>query len=282
MADARPLLPTFFVIGAPKAGTTSLHHALGAHPEIAMTSVKEPFVFATPGFRRELGRYAELLAPDAAQRGESSTVYTQFPHYGDVASRIHEVLPGARFIYLVRDPIDRAVAHYRQHAFAGKESRPLGEALSDFAHPASAYVCASRYATQLQVYLRHFDAERILVMDQRDLLERPQVALARAFRFLGVDPEFRSPAFARKLNAREDQRVATWLGAHLRLLPGFATARRLPLPAALREPLRRTVSRPIAVEELDPALRDRIAEALLPEVEWLRQFTGLAFSHWSL
>jgi hypothetical protein len=276
------MLPTFFVIGAPKCGTTSLHFYLDQHPEIAMSSEKEPFVFVDPDWRSRLARYGSLFTSWARVRGESSTVYSQHPHYPGVPERIAEVAPEARFVYVVGEPIERALAHYRQHVVDGKEKRPPTEALADFEDEASTYVCASRYATQLKRYLARFAPERILVLEQSDLLECRARTMARVFEFLEVDPEFSSAALQRRLNRAEDLRTATAVGRRLRGSRTAAVARRLPLPRAVRDPLRRLLSRPVGAEGLDPELRARIAAALGDEVAWLREFTGRTFADWSL
>src|SRR3954465_13971937 len=98
-ADVRAALPTFLVIGAAKAGTTSLHAYLAEHPEIAMTSVKEPMCFeppdcvgalggAPPGGVERRGDYRTLFDRLAPVRGESSTAYSAYPYVPEMADRI--------------------------------------------------------------------------------------------------------------------------------------------------------------------------------------------------
>lgn len=276
------MLPNLFVIGAPKCGTTSLHSYLDLHPQIAMTTEKEPQLFAGADFPQSLRSYAGLLDADARVRGESSVVYSQHPNWAGIAERIAERVPEARFIYLVRDPIERAVAHYRQHVRAGKESRTIEQALSDYERPDSAYLTPSRYATQLGRYLRHFDRSRFLVLDQAELASRREAALERTFRFLGVDPDFRSPDFAAELNTRQHLHRVTPLGAVLPAGSMARLARRARVPAGLRRRLGPAFSRPIKEPELPGPLRRRLAESLAAEVAWLREFTGARFEYWSV
>lgn len=275
-------LPTFFVIGAPKCGTTSLHVYLRRHPEISMSSVKEPFVFAAEDWRSRLSEYTGLLDPTAAVRGESSTVYSQFPHFGEVPARIEAVVPEASFLYIVRDPVDRALAHYRQRVVDGKERRSPEGALADYAEPDSVYLAASRYATQLRLYLRRFSRNRVLVLDQEELRERRVRTLAKVFEFLGVDPSAGVVSREARLNAREDQRLATAAGRRLSGSRLLEVARGLPLPARVRRQARRAISRPAPAVALDPRLRAQIAASLSDEVAWLREFTGLDFPGWSV
>ncbi len=275
-------LPTFFVIGAPKAGTTSLHEYLGGHPEVEMSRVKEPFVFARPDYGARLAEYGSLFTGIAAVRGESSTVYSQYPHFGDVAERIAAVVPEAKFVYLVRDPIDRAVAHYVQHVADGKEERSLSEAMSGFEDPAHTYLAASRYATQLGLYLKRFEADRILVLVLEDLSDDAAATMERVYAFLGLAPGPRNPLLGRRLNRREDQRVPTALGARLADFRMLEIGRGVPLPGVLRARLARAVSRRPQVRELPPSLRADLAAHLADEVAWLRRFTGRDLGGWSL
>jgi hypothetical protein len=276
------VLPTFFVIGAAKAGTTSLHLYLGEHPDIEMSRVKEPQIFAGADCAERLAEYDGLFPGEAPQRGESSAVYSQHPRWPGVPERIAEHVPDARFVYLVRDPVERAIAHWAQHVADRKEERSLEDALADWERPDSLYLCPSRYATQLGRYLECFESERILVVDQRDLLEDRVATVARVLGFLGVDSSFRSPRFAEEMNPGAEKRADTGFGERLRATPGFERARRLPLPDPVRRGLRGLVSKPVQREELDPVLRERIERSLRDEVARLREHTGQAFASWSV
>lgn len=247
-----------------------------------MTSFKEPFIFARDDWRSRLSEYAALLDSTAPVRGESSTVYSQFPHFGDVPARIEAAVPAASFLYLVRDPVDRALAQYRQLVANAKESRPPDEAFADYAEPGSVYLAASRYATQLRLYLERFPRTRFLVLEQEELRERRSQALAKAFAFLGVGPCAGVVTDEASLNTRNDQRVATVAGRRLSGSPLLEAARRLPLPEGVRRRARRVVSRPVPPVRLNPALRDEIAASLRDEVAWLREFTRQSFPRWSV
>lgn len=275
-------LPTLFVIGAPKCGTTSLHHYLSQHPAVSMSAVKEPFIFAAEDWRSRLIEYGGLLDPSAAVRGESSTVYSQYPHFGDVPMRIAEVVPEAAFIYLVRDPVDRALAHYRQRQADGRESRPADAALADHASPDSTYLSASRYATQLRLYLRRFPARQFLILDQDELREQRVLALGKVFAFLGVAQLPSAATQEARLNTRDDQRIATAAGRRLGGSRVLKLGRRIPLPESLRRRARKAISRPVPAVALSSGLRGEIAESLREEVRWLREFAGQEFPGWSV
>ena len=247
-----------------------------------MTSVKEPQLFAADAYPEGLARYASLFDRPAAVRGESSAVYSQFPSWPAIPERISERAPDARFVYVVRDPIERALAHYRQHVRDFKEGRGIAEALADLEEPNSTYVAPSRYATQLRRYLGLFDVDRILVVDQRALRDDRRQALERIFAFLDVDPSFDSAHFDARLNTADHLRRPTRVGAALRRAGVVQRARRLPVPDRVRGRLRAAVSRPIEAPEVPADLRARLAGALAEEVAWLGRFTGMRFDHWSL
>ena len=198
-------LPTLLVVGAMKAGTSALHHYLDAHPEIAMAPEKELNFFfgpsrppaADPGTWWQWGQwhrgsewYRSRFDGRFAIRGESSPGYTD-PAHPEVAERVAGLLADARLVYLVRDPVERAVSQWRHHVKDGDESRPVEEAVLD---PASQYVGRSRYHERVEPFLHHFPHEQLLVVVQERLLAERRRELARVYAHVGADPDFWSPA----------------------------------------------------------------------------------------
>jgi len=288
------MLPTFFVIGAAKAGTTSLSYYLGLHPEIHMSAVKEPHFFAGPenGFPYPANRverledYERLFETDLRVRGEASPSYTQYARRTGVPERIREAVPDARFVYIVRDPIARTLSHFSHWSATGGERRSLREALADADSLTNIYTCGGRYATQLERYLSVFPAERILVLDQHELRRNRVATLRRVYAFLDVDPGFWTRELDHELGFAPGRRGDGSRYARLRR-SAAAGLSRLPAPVYLQ--LRRAAS---AVEArtlprvepptLDPDLRDRLVELYAPDVERLRALTGEAFASWSV
>ncbi len=283
-------LPTFFIIGAPKAGTTSLHYYLDQHPEIQMSTIKEPNFFAPPdGSAHEkrrvgdLGKYERLFDAAVAVRGEASTSYTDHPRRSGVPQRIKQFVPDAKFLYLVRDPIARTMSHYR-HLVAGEgERRPLAEIIGERPRGDSPCVCPSLYALQLELYLRDFPQERVLVIDQAELLADRRSTLSEIFAFLSVDSTVDSSRFDEELLRTGERRSYP---------PGFARFVGLEvvprvqwMPGGLRRRLRRTMERalpPLQTEALGEELRARLAELYAGDVARLRELTGKAFASWSV
>jgi hypothetical protein len=283
-------LPTFFVIGAPKAGTTSLHFYLDQHPQIQMSSVKEPRFFAGPengipypperiGDRE---RYEDLFDPRAEVRGESSTDYATHPRRQGVPERIEELVPQAKFVYMVRDPVARTVSHYRMTTALLGERRSLAEALGDLSDLRSPYLSPSLYATQLELYLSAFPRERILVIDQADLLAQRRATLREVFAFLSVE-EGVDLGFDEEHLDSGDWRAypsgyANFIARHV--APRFSW-----VPRGLRRSARRSVEqllwRPLDAS-LDADLRGRLEQLYAPEVSRLRALTGKEFPTWSV
>jgi len=193
--------PNLFIIGAAKSGTTSLHHYLNAHPEVFMSEPKEPgfFVEEMDYYPKDEAWYLGLFAAagNAKVIGESSTHYTKLPIYPGVPERIAAFSPDARFIYLMRDPIERAISHYWHAVRQDAEHRPMLRAIQKDVQ----YTAFSDYRMQLEPYVDLFGRDRIFLMTFEELTADPRRAVQEVFRWLGVAPHDGPPAFERK-NAR--------------------------------------------------------------------------------
>src|SRR3954453_11674964 len=273
------VLPNLIVIGAAKCGTTSLHEYLALHPDIAMSAKKELNFFTRDDWRSQVDWYADQF-PDAAVRGESSPGYTLAPFLPSVAGRVHELVPDARLVYLVRDPVDRAVANYTELVMHRLEERPIDHALTDFSDAANPHLCGSRYGSQVERFLRHFDRDRLLVLDQADLLGDRRPPLRRGFVLLAVDPDFDSPDFDRTHNTRGSKVRYNDLGMWL-VRRGWFTERRGSVRGPLAQPLRTLLSRPID-DRLSRDARNALTAELRPEIEKLRRLTGFEPQGWSV
>jgi hypothetical protein len=202
-------LPNFFVIGVPKAGTTALHVALARHPQLYLSEVKEPKFFLCDGppptrggpgdartFRERIWRredYEALFAraPEGALRGESTPFYLYDP---DAQRRLHQAVPDARLIVVLRDPIDRAHSNWTHLWSAGLE--PEGDFLAACRleqrraeagwAPFWRYLDLGRYGEQLQRLYTRFPREQVLILRYWQLRDEPAATLDRICGFLGV------------------------------------------------------------------------------------------------
>lgn len=194
-----PGLPNLVVIGSMKCATSALHQHLAAHPQVSMSATKELNFFNGPEhpphddpdswwvagqWHRGVDWYASQFDARAPVRGESSPAYTS-PSFPEVAGRMAAVIPGARLVYLVREPAERAVSQYAHHRRDGTEQRPLDAAILD---PESQYLTRSRYWDRLQPFLRHFGPEQLHIIVQERLLHTPGEVVRDVYRLAGADP----------------------------------------------------------------------------------------------
>jgi hypothetical protein len=277
-------LPNFVIIGSAKCGTTSLHSWLDSHPDISMSVIKEPQYFADPeGFRwREY--YESLFDPSAAVRGEASTCYTRDPAIPGVPERMAAAVPDAKLLFMVRDPVERALSSYVEERTHSGELRTPEEAFADLGYESNPYVAASRYAAQLERYLAHFPEEQVMVMDLADLRHHQAEAMVRICRFLGVDDAYEFSSAIERLNRSEQKREYPAVVRRLRGTGVLRHAYKLPpehrerLLQPLRIALSRRVRRPVVSAETAARLADEFRE----DVRQLRALTGQSFAGWSV
>jgi hypothetical protein len=277
------VLPNLIVIGAAKCGTTSLHEYLDEHPEISMSAEKElNFFVPEKSGERSVEWYERQFDEHAPVRGESSPAYAAHPFYPGPAGRIRALVPDVRLVYLVRDPIERTVSHWLHRASTHVEMPSFEEALDS--EQGAWIVGLSRYWLQLEQYLAHFPPEQILVVDSDELRNRRDETLERIFRFVGVDPGFRSGEFdrehlpvARPIRRTGAGRVVLG-GLYRSLGPERTSALIARTPTVLKTPFRRTVARPVVSE----TVRARLESELREDVRRLRAHTGQAFAGWSI
>lgn len=273
-------LPSLFVIGAAKCGTTSLHHYLDGHPEIEMAP-GEPELFLLTPWEQQVTRYERAFTGTARIRGDASPRYTFFPAIQDVPRRVASLVPDAFMIYIVRDPVERVISHYMQAYAMVLEHRSLEVSLGDLDQPGNRYVAPSRYATQLEQWLEHFPADRILILEQDDLRHRRQDTLLAVFRFLGVEPMM-PPNIDAELNVGQAKERMTPEGARLWFMLGPVLKR---LPRGVATSL--AGSRAFPLEQLrTPSLESELLAVLSAELKGeaarFRKLTGRPFEQWSV
>jgi hypothetical protein len=203
-------LPDFLLIGAPKSGTTALHVALDGHPQLSLSSPKEPKYFLTDGpppagggpgdaktfaeyvWRREDYENLWSGAEPGQLLGESTTLYLQS---FDAQRRIAETVPEAKLIAVLRDPVDRAHSnwsHLRSHGLEPVADFPRacmlgGRRTEQGWGPFWKYLEIGFYGAQLRNLYSLFDREQVLVLLYRELREEPVETLNRVCAFLGVE-----------------------------------------------------------------------------------------------
>ncbi|HEY7009806.1 MAG TPA: sulfotransferase [Jatrophihabitantaceae bacterium] len=301
-------LPDFLVIGAPKAGSTAVHAALERHPQLFLSTPKEPKYFLTPDerprrsahrgpgdahsaqewvWRRE--HYEKLFehAPSGALRGESTPFYL----WDTTAHlRIRDTVPHAKLIAIVRDPVDRAYSNWTHLRSDGLEPE------SDFRTaclmepqriaagfaPFWRYLDLGRYGEQLAHLFDVFPQEQVHVLRYRELIDEPRRTLDSIFAFLGVAtgvvtkiPPSNLSGWAGEgaLNAalRRTIRTGAALGSYLP--PKIWRHGQRPLVAALR---RQRAHRP----GLPVARRRELVELFRDDIGLLEGLLGRSFQDW--
>jgi Sulfotransferase family len=305
-AAAAEVLPTFFVLGAARSGTTSLHYWLGQHPEIAMSAIKEPnhFVFR-PGRdgpvpcigddRRLLTKSVpdrvayERLFPSAGVRaaGDASPLYL---YTRETPQLIADAVPDARLVAVVREPVDRAWSHFvyvnddlgdaAPAAFARQARAEMSLGYEPY-RTGTHFVRLSRYAEQLQRYLAVFPRERLLVLSYDDLVRDPATALRQICELVSVDPSF---VFDTSVRYNPSSGASSAFGRLDRALrPAFPYLKRM-LPGAVAGRLAARRARLRAAHRDEPGaqppsdLRIELAEHLRPDGEWLAREAGVSFA----
>jgi Sulfotransferase family len=276
-------LPTFVVIGAMKAGTVSLRHYLDEHPDVFLGrggKFGEPnFFIAEYNWPRGRGWYESLFdgADTAAAIGECSPSYTMAPAFRGVPERMAQVVPDARLVYVVRDPIARMQSMYMHQVSAGRERRRAEAALLD-----ERYLGPSLYGFQLAAFLDHFDPSQVLVIASEVLRDRPREALSAVFGHLAVDPAAIDLDQRHRDHRSIDKPVPrlhdlTWLPRRqARLHPRWRPDQRTGLARLL------TTRRAQADDSaIPPELRDRLAECLAADLRRFEHLLGHQVpSHW--
>jgi len=298
-------LPDFFIIGAPKAGTTALYDTIKQHPDIYMSPVKEPHFFACEGkppvFPGPLGAYlqryaiweprmyAQLFAGETNQRavGEASPPYLYSPL---AARRIRKNLPHSRIVVILRQPAERAYSNYQQmRQYAVEQVDTFDAALAEEEKRKQAgwipwlfYRTNGFYHAPLSVWYDHFPRERIRVYLFEDWKERPQAMLRDLFGFLEVNQDF-VPRI-RRSNVTllpKSRRLHHWamhpegLDRRAPFLPPIvrraasATLRRIDTAFNLAPP-----------PPLDPEIRARLTADYREDILKLQDLIGRDLSHW--
>jgi hypothetical protein len=273
-------LPNTIVIGAQKCGTSTLHYYLGFHPEISASNPKElNFFIEGSNWDQGVDWYRSHFDGSKPVRLESSPNYTTWPHHEGIPDRMAKLVPDAKLIFVVRDPIARIEAHW-VHNYAKRRER--GTVIETITHPNTTYVLRSRYYMQLEQFLRHYDRDRILVFQQSDLRDRREAQLREVFEFLEVDPNFHHKAFQTVRHRTAKKRRATKAGMKVQEWSRTDFGKRIPkafwnyAEAGLR------LSRPIERPNLRDQLPDDVLEVLREDALKLREFTGRDFANWSI
>lgn len=288
--------PNLFLIGAMKSGTSYLRKLLSAHPDIYMCEPDEPSYFVDPrhlktvypemwerGLWRSEERYLDLFRPagDASILGDASTSYSKLPLAPGVPDRLAAFNPEARFIYLLRDPIERAISHYWHMVRHHSEHRSITEAVQRDPQ----FGAFSYYAMQLRPFLEQFGPDRVHVLIHERLVADPTGVMGSTYRWLGLDAAAADPSgFSEPENVAPDTiPMPGYRGVPRRVRQARALKHIVArLPPVVHRALHRLTTREVRRRSVDVA--DAIA-FLRPrqqrQTEELARLLGCTFPEWT-
>jgi hypothetical protein len=180
-------LPDFVIIGAQKGGTSFLYHLLTHHPLVESAARKELHFFDNSEiFHHGVEWYRRCFPRLSTEDGQRAITGEATPYYlfdPPVAKRMAQIVPKARLIALLRNPIDRAYSHYQMQVKRGTEPRTFEEAIEQ---QHSSYVSRGIYVDQLLRWFEFFSKEQMLILKSEDFFERPIETLKVVLTFLDL------------------------------------------------------------------------------------------------
>ncbi len=287
LIDPRLSAPNFFIVGAAKAGTTSLHAYLSSHPQVFMSALKEPHYFSDFDVSPELDNFLPVIRSRSDYQelfknsdgylavGEASPSYLCDPA---AAERIKSAIPTAKIIVSLRNPVDRAFSHYLMDFNRGSEKLPFDKALEfDLARrekgwgKSAQYLELGLYAKQVQSFLDQFGRDQVHIVLFEDLVRDTRGTMRGIARFLGIDPfAFPESAFAQVHNPFEESRgrIARTI---LRMRPIRVWAKKW-IPRGVRTMVRdRLLFAPKPKPQLDQNMRRSLANRFDEDLQMLER-----------
>lgn len=276
------MLPTFLGVGVPKAGTTWIHDVLQTHPEVLMASRKEVHYFDGINFERGLAWYERFFA---SPEGSAASVIGEFtPHYlynPAVPARIRSVPSVERLILILRNPVDRAVSHYRYHQQVENYRGSFEEFLVSYPRGLD----WGRYATHLRPWLDEFDLGQFLILVYEDAVGDPDGTKRRLAECLGIDPAA-FPAHAGRA-ASNVSFLPRYRRAYAAAARQARLLRRHDLQWAVDLGLRAGVKRLLSCRSgsarathISQEVRERLWREFEPEIDALEALCGLDLGCW--
>lgn len=293
-------LPNFLIVGAAKAGTTSLYNYLDQHPQVYMSPRKEPRYFApeyyTTFYHHAIGNlyrenglsrqeYEALFdgVTDEIAIGEASTEYLFFEKS---AERIKQTIPDAKILIVLRNPIERAFSAYCFHVRDGRETLSFEEALAQ--EPIRAeqhwqvgwlYKRGGFYYDQVNRYYKLFENHKIKIILWKDLNDDPQAVCAEIFDFLGVDPSF-VPELSRanKSIRPRSQALNRYVFKNRSLKKRIRSLLPAKMYAVLANPLKKLFY--AEKDSIQPQLKAHLRKCYYDDVRKLERLISRDLSHW--
>lgn len=233
--------PDFIIVGAMKCGTSTLAAQLGAQTHGFMTDPKEPNFFSDDDvYDQGLDWYHALFAsaPQGALLGEASTHYTKLPTYPHTLERMQAALPDVKIVYMIRNPMQRAVSHFIHEWSMGNLDADLSKALTDVPE-IQHYGC---YHMQIAPFVAAYGAENVLLSSLEQLKSAPQEELSRIAGFIGMPGPIQWQEDLSQQNASAERIRSNPLIDFVVANPVTTALRRTLVPKSLRSAIRSSLT----------------------------------------
>lgn len=285
--------PNFFIVGTPKAGTTSLYNYLEEHPDIYMSPVKETNFFSFNEIKEQGLFYNEEFI-DTEEKyarqfknvskeiaiGEASVSYLFYPQ---VALKIKEYQPNAKIIIVLRNPVDRGFSHYLmdkrlgfvQMSFEDIVQKNKGNSKHKLYY--QQYVELGFYYNQLSNYYKHFDEKMVKVFLYEDIVYNLQNVIKNVYSFLSVDPDFR-PNIEKRHNTFENPKSA--LVAKLYTIKSFRKLIKFFLNQKLQEKTKHVFFSKNKKPGLSPDIRSELIRLYTNDINKTQDLINRDLSKW--
>ncbi|MDO5980111.1 sulfotransferase domain-containing protein [Flavivirga spongiicola] len=287
--------PNLFIPGAAKSGTSTLHSLLDLHPDICMSKQKEPVYWDSPEFnnfnlKKKKWYSNQFYNKKAIFFGESTTSYMFFPNY-IINLKAHYKAP-PKFIFILRNPIDRCYSHYWWIVGLGLEKRKLAQAidqdlsrtLKPYNYFPDYYYHFSLYGKWLIPFFENFDKKNIKIITLENLKHRRLETLNECFMFLGLKELDEIPKII--LNKTSKLKYPRLYHFNLKILKGkFTNIIKFFIPNQIKDKLKSLEflknKKPFNYPKISKEERLTLQLLFQEDVKALKKLTGLNFEEWT-
>jgi hypothetical protein len=286
---SKEIKPDFIVCGAAKSGTSSLICYLSKHPEIYVPETKGELSFFNRNYERGLTWYADAFANKKAGQiaGEKSVSYMTKSTL--VASRMYDLVPNAKLIFILRNPVERAYSNYRFDLSRGTPNDIVGKTFEEALKSSTGkrYLRIGRYIDNLRDYANLYDRDKMMVIIYEEYKKDPVTELNRLFSFLRVkqfEPSLAKTNVTKTLRYKSLSRVLALLYWDNRIAPVVRKVSMLvptSMNALMKRFFRKVFFRSDPVKLLNPKLRSELSEYYAPYNKELEKFLVKDISLWN-
>lgn len=297
--------PDFIIIGAAKSATTTLYQYLCRHPEVYMSTPKEPDFFSLDtNYAKGLDWYESLFTDAKANQicGEASTTYSRLQRHPKTVYRLVKYLPEVKLIYMMRHPVDRAYSFYVYRFKGSQRNADFLKSRNEFIEAKtfeqaikeqSEFIDSSYYLYQIKKYLEVYPKDNLLCLLMEDLVNYPEKTLNQIYNFIGVNPDVdlttEGEIFANKGSEQREGFVRESLMSPIKKVPGMNLISKL-LPQEAKDAAYQTIKKirynkwkeqQYQPPPMLPETREMLLAQFREPNQKLAEFLGRDLSHWN-